>query len=70
MQPVHFGRKRYSFGHGAIVLTSVSVTEKPISGEDEAKFVDRLHVKYGSREGTIEIVIKQGRPSHAIITFS
>lgn len=70
MEPVHYGRKTYTFGRGTSVLTCVSVTEKPNVGEAERAFRDRLLAKYDNSEGTIEIVIKNGRPSHAIITIS
>ena len=70
MKPVHFGRKIYSFGRGEVVLTTVSVTEKAVQGEDENAFIDRLLAKYRDKEGTLEIVFKHGRPSHGVITFS
>ena len=69
MKTVHYGRKVYSFGHGTTVLTNVAVTEKPILGESETEFRDRLLSEYENSEGMLEIVIKNGRPSHAIITL-
>lgn len=70
MKPVHYGRKVYSFGRGATLLTNVVITEKPILGENEKEFKDRLLAKYHNKEGTFEIVIKNGRPSHAIVTIN
>lgn len=65
MEPVVYGRKIYSIDNGNSLLISVSVTEKPIVGEDERAFRDRLLRKYKDHEGTLEIVIKNGRPNHA-----
>lgn len=65
MESVEYGRKIYSVDNGNSSLISVSVTEKPIVGEDERAFRDRLLSKYKGHEGTLEIVIKNGRPNHA-----
>ena len=67
MKPVEYGRKIYSFGQGGPVLTSMAVTEKPSLGESEKAFVKRLFTKYRGEKGTIEIVIKNGLPSYAIV---
>lgn len=67
MEPVQYGRKIYSIDNGNSSLISISVTEKPFVGEDEKAFRDRLLYKYKGFEGTLEIVIKNGRPSHATI---
>lgn len=69
MKTVHFGRKVYTFGHGESLLKSVSITEKPLLGETETSFKTRLLARYYSDEGTIEIVIKNGLPSYAIVTI-
>ncbi|HSG17326.1 MAG TPA: hypothetical protein VLE70_13520 [Anaerolineae bacterium] len=50
--------------------TSTSVTVRSLVGEDEEAFTSRLMEMYGARKGTIEIVIKGGKPDYAIITFS
>jgi hypothetical protein len=70
MELVTYGRKTFSFAGGKVMLTSTSVTEKPLPGEGETVFTDRLIAKYRGQQGTIEIVIKNGYPDYAIITFS
>jgi hypothetical protein len=50
--------------------TSTSVTERSLTGEDETAFIARLMGMYGNRKGTIEVVIKGGKPDYAIITFN
>lgn len=66
---IRYGRKRLALANGTARLLSVSVTERARSGEDEQTFTERLVAKYGHREGTIEIVIKDNQPDYAIITF-
>jgi hypothetical protein len=70
MASINYGRRIFSFDEGNTVLESTSVTEKALSGEDEAAFTQRLLRKYKGQSGTIEVVFKRGRPDYAIITFS
>jgi hypothetical protein len=64
-----FGRKILSFSKGEAFVTEICVTEKSLADENEQKFTQRLLGKYREHEGTIEIVIKNGRPDYAIIKF-
>ena len=64
-----FGRKHFSFAEGTTTLDRMSVTERPKKGEDETCFTNRLVKQYGNQQGAIEIVIKNGLPDYAIITF-
>lgn len=68
METLKFGRKTYAVSGGQVMLTSVTVTEKPKPGEDETAFTRRLTEKYKSQQCTIELVIKKGVPDYAIIT--
>jgi hypothetical protein len=52
------------------LYTSTSVTERSLTGEDEEAFITRLMGMYGNRKGTIEVVIKSGKPDYATITFN
>lgn len=70
MDDIRFGRKRYSFKKGNVVLRSTSVTEKALPEEDEKTFTRRLADKYKDEQGMIEVIFKRGRPDYAIITFS
>jgi hypothetical protein len=69
MQVVNYGRKTFSFSEGVSVLTSMCITEKAQSGEDETAFTRRLLEEYKGQRGTIEVVFKNGRPDYAIITL-
>ncbi|MCA9923208.1 MAG: hypothetical protein KC419_23870 [Anaerolineales bacterium] len=69
VKKVLFGRKQFSFDHGVQKLERMSITEKPLKGEDESCFTERLMRQYGDQQGEIEVVIKSGRPEYAIITF-
>ena len=70
MKVINFGRRRYSFARGSVELMRTDITERSLNGEDEEAFTRRLMKKYGSREGTIEIVFKKGRPDYAIVTLT
>ena len=70
VKKVLFGRKHFSFTEGVPKLESMSITEKPLKGEDESSFTERLVHQYGGQHGTIEVVIKSGRPEYAIITLN
>ena len=70
IKKIIFGRKRFSFAEGVPTLESISITEKPLRGEDEDQFTQRLARRYGNRYGEIEIVIKGGYPNYAIITLT
>jgi hypothetical protein len=63
-------RKQFSFVEGVPTLESMTITEKPLKGEDEEQFAQRLVRQYGRQNGEFEIVIKSGRPDYAIITLS
>ncbi len=67
---ISFGRRKFSFSFGRAVLKSTSVTERALVGEDEQTFTERLLRIYGDRQGTLEMVFKNGRPDNAILTFS
>ena len=69
LELLKYGRKTLSFAHGEASLTRISVTERVLPREDESTFTQRLLKKYGEQQGTIEIVIKNGRPDYAIITI-
>lgn len=70
MRVVEYGRRKFTFENGKKVVTSTSITERSLYGEDEEAFVRRLLEKYGNGRGNIEIVIKAGRPDYAIITIA
>ena len=70
MELVKYGRKKFSIVEGKTILTSTSITEKSLPGENEEAFTHRLTRKYANHRGTIEIVFKKGRPDYAIITLS
>jgi len=67
MKSLQYGRKIFSFAEGVAVHKSTSVIEKPVLGEDEKSFSERLVKKYRSQQGTFEIIFKKGRPDYAII---
>lgn len=67
---VKYGRKTYAISEGKTYHVSTSITEKAKQGEDEKNFTRRVTRKYKERQGTIEIVLKNGRPDYAIIVFS
>lgn len=69
MEPVTYGRKKFSFAEGKTIHTSTSITVKSMPGENEHNFTQRLMKKYGQEKGTVEIVFKGGRPDYAIINF-
>ena len=62
-------RKTLAFGGGETSIKKMSLTEKPLTSEDEETFTQRLLRKYGKRRGTIELVLKNGYPDYAIITL-
>ena len=70
METIRYGRRKLTFAKGTCLLTSTSVTERSLVGEDEEAFITRLMKMYSNRKGTIEIVIKDGKPDYAIITFN
>ena len=70
MEPVAYGRKRFSFAEGKTIHTGTSITVKALPGENEQAFTKRLMKKYGDARGTVEIIFKGGRPDYAIISFS
>ena len=70
MKVIQYGRRKFAFDNGKTVITSTSVTERSLYGEDEEAFVCRLLEKYGNSRGAIEIVFKAGRPDYAIITIA
>ena len=70
MEAIKYGRRKLTFAKGTCLHTSTSVTERSLAGEDEEAFTKRLMELYGTRKGTIEIIIKGGKPDYAIITFS
>lgn len=65
-----FVRKVLSFSGGEASLKKVFITERPLSGEDEDEFTQRLLAKYGKQQGTIEIVLKNERVDYAIVTLA
>jgi len=67
MKSLQYGRKTFSFAGGVAVHESTSIIEKPVLGEDEKSFSERLVKKYLGQQGTFEIVFKKGRPDYAII---
>ena len=69
MKVIDYGRRRFTFSNGEKVVTSTSITEKSLPGEDEEAFIERLMKKYSNQQGTIEIIFKGGRPDYAIITL-
>lgn len=69
MKFINYGRRRFTFRKGKKIITSTSVTERSLRGEDEEAFTERLMKKYGNQQGTIEIVFKGGQPDYAIITL-
>jgi hypothetical protein len=66
-ETVKYGHKTFTLTQGALELTGTTITEKALPNEDENTFLMRLLAIYGDEDGTIEIVIKQGRPEYAII---
>ncbi|MEJ2750889.1 MAG: hypothetical protein P8183_23725, partial [Anaerolineae bacterium] len=69
MEPLIYGRKVFSFAKGITVHQSTTITERSFPHESEKAFTHRLMKKYGDRQGTVEIVIKNGHPDYAVITF-
>lgn len=69
MESVNYGRKTFSLIKGNAVLRCTEITEKPLRHEDEKAFTQRLLNKYGHLQGTVEIVIRDGRPNYAILKF-
>jgi len=69
METVNYGRKTFSITEGAAVLKCTEITEKPLLHEDEKAFTKRLLHKYGHLQGTVEIVIRNGRPNYAVLKF-
>jgi thymidylate synthase ThyX len=69
MKVIRYGRKTFSFAEGAATLVHTSITEQSLPGENEEAFIQRLLESYGHRQGTIEVVFKNGRPSHAVLNF-
>lgn len=67
--PLPFARKVLSFSGGEASLKKVSITERPLPGEDEDKFMQRLLEKYRKQQGTMEIVLKNDRVDYAIVTL-
>lgn len=69
METVNYGRKIFSINRGRAVLKNIEITEKPLRHEDEHAFTQRLLNKYGHLQGTVEIVIRNGRPNYAVLNF-
>lgn len=69
MQKITYGRKVFAFDEGGAVLTRTSVTQKALPEEDEKTFTRRLVEQYEGQRGTIEVVLKSGRPDYAIMSF-
>jgi hypothetical protein len=69
MKVINYGRRRFTFRNGKKSITSTSITERSLRGEDEEAFTERLMKKYGNQQGTIEVVFKGGQPDYAIITL-
>ena len=70
MKLVNHGRRKLAFDNGEKIITSTSVTERSLIGEDETAFLCRLMEKYGHHQGTIEIVFKNGKPDYATVTMT
>ena len=66
---VPYGRVTMSFANGRAKLEQVTVTEKAFPGEDKDQFVDRLLKRYADKNGTFQIVFKNGKPDYAIVTL-
>jgi hypothetical protein len=58
-----------SFARGTAKLEQITLTEKAFPGEEETQFVDRLLQRYRDKNGTFQIVFKNGRPDYAIVTL-
>ena len=58
-----------SFADGMAKLQQIVFTEKSFPGEDEAQFVERLLKRYRDKNGTFQIIFKNGRPDYAIVTL-
>ena len=69
MKIINFGRRRYAFADGSMELMRTDITVRSLNGENEEDFTRRLMNMYGNSQGTIEIVIKKGRPDYAIVTL-
>lgn len=59
-----------SFANRKLALKKVKLIEKPFPEENEDTFIQRLLDKYHGQRGTLEIVFKNGRPEHAIVTLN
>ena len=70
MKLVNHGRRKLTFENGEKFVTSTSVTERSLRGEDEKAFLHRLMEKYGHCQGTIEVVFKNGKPDYAMVTMT
>ena len=70
MKVVNHGRRTITFDNGESMVTSTSVTERSLNGEDETAFLCRLMEKYGHRQGTIEVVFKADKPDYATVTMT
>jgi hypothetical protein len=68
MPTVNYGRKIFSFDDNGTALKGTVVTEKALPKETEADLTRRLLEKYRGQQGTIEIVLKRGRPDYAVIS--
>ena len=66
---VPYGRVTMSFANGRAKLEQITVTEKAFPGEDKDQFVDRLLKRYTDKNGTFQIVFKNGKPDYAIVTL-
>ena len=70
MKLVNHGRRKLTFDNGENTVTSTSVTERSLVGEDETTFLRRLMEKYGHHQGTIEVVFKNGKPDYATVIMT
>ncbi|HMT20331.1 MAG TPA: hypothetical protein PKE20_03640 [Promineifilum sp.] len=66
---VPYGRVTMSFANGRAKLQQITITEKAFPGEDDEQFVARLLKHYGDKNGTFQIVFKNGKPDYAIVTL-
>jgi hypothetical protein len=69
MQPIQYGRRRFSFSNGRALHTSTIVTVQANTDENECAFTQRLLAECSAKEGTIEIVFKAGIPQYAVVTI-
>jgi hypothetical protein len=69
MEIIKYGRRKYTFLEGKLKPAGLSITERSLRGENEKEFTSRLMKSYGKKQGTIEVILKNGFPDYAVITF-